>query len=48
MAWMETDYSKHTHFRWKVKWRLEHLGALGVMGEKLRFDFPQVLKKANV
>ena len=26
MAWMETDYSKHTHFRWKIKWRLEHLG----------------------
>ena len=33
MAWMETDYSKHTHFRWKIKWRLEHLGALGIMGE---------------
>ena len=33
MAWMETDYSKHTHFRWKIKWRLEHLGALGFMGE---------------
>ena len=33
MAWMETDYSKHTYFRWKVKWRLEHLGALGTMGE---------------
>ena len=32
MAWMETDYSKHTHFRWKIKWRLEHLGALGIMG----------------
>ena len=32
MAWMETDYSKHTYFRWKVKWRLEHLGALGIMG----------------
>ena len=31
MAWMETDYSKHTHFRWKIKWRLEHLGALGIM-----------------
>ena len=28
MAWMETDYSKHTYFRWKIKWRLEHLGAL--------------------
>ena len=33
MAWMETDYSKHTHFRWKITWRLDHLGALGVMGE---------------
>ena len=33
MAWMETDYSKHTYFRWKVKWRLEHLGVLGTMGE---------------
>ena len=33
MAPMETDYSKHTYFRWKVKWRLEHLGALGTMGE---------------
>ena len=32
MAWMETDYSQHTHFRWKVKWRLKHLGALGTMG----------------
>ena len=33
---METDYSKHTYFRWKVKWRLEHLGALGTMGEMAR------------
>ena len=33
MAWMEMDYSKHTYFRWKIKWRLEHLGALGTMGE---------------
>ena len=33
MAWMETDYSKNTYFRWKVKWRLERLGALGTMGE---------------
>ena len=31
MAWMETDYSKHTHFRWKIKWWLEHLGSLGIM-----------------
>ena len=33
MAWLETGYSKHTHFRWKIKWRLEHLGALGSMGK---------------
>ena len=34
MAWMETDYSKHTHFRWNwTKGRLEHLGVLGIMGE---------------
>ena len=33
MAWMETDYSKHTHFGLKIKWRLEHLGALKTMGE---------------
>ena len=33
MASMEADYSKHTHFRWKIKWRPEHLGALGIMGE---------------
>ena len=31
MAWMETDYSNHMH--WKIKWRLEHLGALWIMGE---------------
>ena len=33
MAWMETDYSKHRYFQWKVKWQLEHLGAVGTMGE---------------
>ena len=33
MAWMKTDYSKCTYFRWKIKWRLEYLGALGAMGE---------------
>ena len=32
-AWMETDYSKHTHFQWKIRWRLEDLGALRIMGE---------------
>ena len=33
MAWMETNFSKDAHFGWKIKWRLEHLGALGTMGE---------------
>ena len=33
VAWMETDYSKHTNFLWKVKWWLEHLGTLGTMDE---------------
>ena len=33
IAWMEADYLKHTHFQWKAKWRLEHLGSLGIMGE---------------
>ena len=33
MAWMETDYSKYSHFQWKIRWRLEHLGALGIVGE---------------
>ena len=28
----ETDYSKHTHFPWKIKWSLEHLGSLRIMG----------------
>ena len=32
-AWIETDYSKDRHFRWKIKWRLEHLSALGIVGE---------------
>ena len=27
------DYSKHAHFRWKIRWWLEHLGLLGTMGE---------------
>ena len=40
MAWMETDYSKHTHFRWKIKWRLEQLGALGIMGETAPLTLP--------
>ena len=40
MAWIETDYSKDTYFRWKVKWRLEHLGALGTMGETAPLRVP--------
>ena len=44
MAWMETDYSKHTHFRWKIKWRLEHLGALGIMVDTAPFAAaPEIL-----
>ena len=31
MAWMETYYQKHTHFRWNIKWRLEHLGPIVTM-----------------
>ena len=33
MAWMKTDYSKDAHFRLKIKWRLEHVDAQGIMGE---------------
>ena len=33
ITWMEMDYSKDTHFQWKIKWQLEHLGALRIMGE---------------
>ena len=43
MAWMETDYSKHTHFQWKIKWRLEHLGSLGIMGEMV----PSIYKRCS-
>ena len=33
MARMETDYSKHAHFQWKIRRQLEHLSALGIMRE---------------
>ena len=33
MAWMETVYSEHLLFRWQIKWRLKHLGTLGIMGD---------------
>ena len=36
---METDCSKHTRFLWKIKWRLEHMGALGFVGEAAPFAF---------
>ena len=26
-------YLEDTHFRWKIKWRLKHLGALRIMGD---------------
>ena len=42
---METDYSKHTHCRWKIKWQLEHLGALGIMGETAPFMYHTLDKK---
>ena len=46
---METDYSEHTYFQWKVKWRLEHLGALGTMGETVTLANKTVLQqKATV
>ena len=38
MAWMETDYTKHTHFWWKIKWRMKHLGALWIMGETVSWQ----------
>ena len=39
MAWMEMDYSKHTHLGWKIKWRLEHLGMLGIKTAALTSGF---------
>ena len=41
---METDYSKHfMHFRWKIKWWLEHLGVVEVMGEMLPLNEKYIL-----
>ena len=48
MAWMETDYSKHTHFRWKIKWLLEHLSTLGIMGEMAPLITSTVLLELGV
>ena len=39
MAWMETDYSKDVHSRWKIKWQLGHLGMLRIMGETAPLNF---------
>ena len=40
MAWMGTDCKSLSediaHFQWKIKWRLELLSVLGIMGEKAR------------
>ena len=40
MAWMETDYSTYLLDRWKIKWRLERLGAPGIMGKALSLPVP--------
>ena len=48
MAWLETDYLKHSHFRWKIKWRLEHLGALGIMGETAPLTGSSGIKGATI
>ena len=49
MAWMETDYSKHTYFRWKVKWRLEHLsekrGKMRMSAVKFEFKKEKVERR---
>ena len=37
MPWME-DHSKDTHIRWKIKWRVEYLGALGIVGETAAYS----------
>ena len=33
MACMERDYSKCMPFQWKIKWQMELLGVLRIMGE---------------
>ena len=47
MAWVETDYSKHTYFRLKIKWRLEHVGALGIMGEMIPLNLSLSLCRSS-
>ena len=48
MAWIETDNSKYTHFRWKIKWRLGNLGTVGIMGETAPNSFPRIPLVAEV
>ena len=38
LEWKRITQINDTHFRWKIKWRLEYLGALGSMGERLTFS----------
>ena len=44
---MEMDYSKPMLFWWKIKWRLEHLGAIGIMGETAPFLFWKRVRTIN-
>ena len=48
---METDCSKHTHLRWKIKSRLENLGAPGIMGEMalniFLFHYTQITRRMS-
>ena len=46
---MKMVFSKDTHFRWKIKWRPEHFGALGTMGERapLSYGFTWKEKKCH-
>ena len=42
IAWIEMHRSLKTYaLQWKRKWRLEHLGALGIMGETAPLTSPQ-------
>ena len=39
MAWVETDYSKHTYFRWKVKWLTGAFGHARNYGQDVPSNF---------
>ena len=50
MAWVQHGYkyhSKYMHFRWKIKWRPEHLDLLWIMGGTAPLMRPK-LKKVSV